>query len=274
MTPHTMLLPNRRKTRATQWLDVECSDLVRDFWAAAGGEEPFPRTLELALGFALPVTLVRLPELHTDTARTWLRARQRDLLLTEPSRPLHGCLIAWRGNGIIFLDASDSAAEQRFSLAHETAHFLVDYMLPRRRALATMGEGFSAVLDGERSATVGERLASIFQGLSMRPHVNLMQRSVAGSDALSVWQVEHRADRVALALLAPPELVHEMAQGDTLQAQRCAAENALMHDFGLPPIPAQRYAAELLQLQKPGDLWQDGLRALVRTHAAEPAEDS
>lgn len=274
MKTHATILPNRRKTKAVQWLDAECADLVRDFWSAAGHEEPFPRTLESALGFALPVTLVRLPGLHMDAARTWLRARRRDLLLTEPSRPLHGCLVAFRGNGMIFLDASDSASEQRFSLAHEIAHFMVDYLLPRRRALATLGQGFSAVLDGERNATAGERLASIFQGISTRPHVNLMQRSVAGSDALSVWQVEHRADRVALALLAPPELVLEMALGDTLPARHRAAEYALVHDFGLPPIPAQRYAAELLQWLQPGDSWLDGLRTLVRTHAAETAEDS
>jgi len=134
--------------------------------------------------------------------------------------------------------------------------------------------GWCAVLDGERSATTCERLATLFQGLSMRPHVNLMQRSVAGIDALSVWHVEHRADRVALALLAPPELVLEMAQGDTMHAQRCAAENALVHGFGLPTIPAQRYAAELLQLQKPTDSWLDGLCALVRTHPAEMTNDS
>ena len=269
MTPPATLLSNRRKTPTTAWLDTECSDLVRDFWIAAGGEEPFPRTLEGALGMALPVTLVRLPGLHTDAARAWLRARRRDLLLAVPSRPLHGCLIAHRGNGIIFVDAADSLDEQRFSLAHEIAHFLVDYILPRRRALALLGDDFVDVLDGRRSATAGERLASLFQGHSTRPHVSLMQRSVAGSDALTVWQIEHRADRVALALLAPPEEVLAIAQGNTLEERRGCAERALTRDYGLPPTPAQRYAAELLQTLQSGDSWLDGLRALVRTHAAE-----
>jgi hypothetical protein len=246
---------------------------VHDFWAAAGGEEPYPRTLELALGYALPVTLVRMAGLHTAAARSWLRARARDLPGSEPSRPLHGCLIAHRGNGIIFIDASDSADEQRFSVAHEVAHFLVDYMLPRRRALALLGEGFVDVLDGKRNPTTAERLASLFQGLSTRPHVNLMLRSVEGSDALSIWQVEDRADRVALALLAPPEEVLALAQGEVLTEWLRIAERLLIDDFGLPPMPARRYAAALFQLQQPGDSWIDGLRALVRTHATESGDD-
>ncbi len=265
---------SHRRNQTTQWLDSECSDLVRDFWAAAGGEEPFPRSLELALGFALPVTLVRLPGLHTAAARVWLRSRSRDIQADEVPRPLHGCLIAYRGNGIIFLDASDSGNEQRFTLAHEIAHFLVDYMLPRRRMLALLGSGFADVLDGARAATARERMATIFHGANTQPHVNLMLRGAAGSDALSIWNVENRADRVALALLAPPDLVLEIAQGESGQTRRSAVENALVDVYGLPPVPAQRYAAELLQIQQSGDTWLSALRALVRTHDANMIDES
>ncbi len=272
MTPPAIRPPKRPTTQLTQWLDNECADLVQGFWTAAGNEEPFPRTLEVALGFALPVTLVRYPALHTNAARNWLRARNRDLLINEASRPLHGCLVAFQGSGIIFLDASDSPDEQRFSLAHEIAHFLVDYTLPRRRALATLGEGFADVLDGKRDATLCERVSSLFTGLSTQPHVNLMHRTVAGGDALTVWAVEHRADRVALALLAPPDVVMPYAQGNTLQEQRTRTAEALVRDFGLPHIPAQRYAAELIQPPHAGDSWVESMRALVRTHATESAE--
>ncbi|HZQ09243.1 MAG TPA: ImmA/IrrE family metallo-endopeptidase [Anaerolineae bacterium] len=35
---------------------------------------------------------------------------------------------------MIFLDGSDPANEQRITVAHEIAHFLVDYQMPRARA--------------------------------------------------------------------------------------------------------------------------------------------
>ncbi len=273
MTAQATLLPSRRKKQTTTWLDTECSDLVRDFWAAAGGEEKYPRTLELALGFALPVAVVRIPGLHTDAARNWLRSRRRDLVLSEPSRLLHGCLFAYRGNGIIFVDASDSADEQRFSLAHEIAHFLVDYMLPRTRACSVLGEGFAEVLDGRRGPTTAERLGSLYHGFSTQPLVNLMQRSVAGGDALAVWQVEHRADKVALALLAPPEELLDRVVGRTPEDRMERAECILVHMFGLPIEPARRYAAELFQLQTRNDSWIDGLRARLQAHSAEPVDD-
>ena len=89
MTPPA-ISPHKRPTpQLTEWLDNECADLVQGFWTAAGNEEPFPRTLEVALGFALPVTLELYPALHTNSARNCLSARNRDRLINQASHPLH-----------------------------------------------------------------------------------------------------------------------------------------------------------------------------------------
>ena len=61
----------------------------------------------------------------------WLRRQGIEFPLTEADRPLRACLVCRRGAGFVFLDGGDDEAEQRFSLAHELAHFLRDYWRPR-----------------------------------------------------------------------------------------------------------------------------------------------
>ncbi len=247
----------------SRWLDTASLDLVRDFWQAAGGEEPLPRRLEQPLALALPVSLVKIARLHLRHAEQWLRARGRSAAFDTPTadRPLHGCLLAQNGHGIIFLDGADSPDEMRFTLAHEIGHFLADALQPRRWALATFGPHFAAVLDGERAPTTAERISLLLHGRQVGPCVNLMERAVNGSDALEVWQCEDRADRIALALLAPPDMVLAAARGGTHAERMAAAESLLVEQCGLPPTPAHRYAAALLATHGRAPSWAEFLRA-------------
>jgi hypothetical protein len=230
----------------SRWLDNESRDLIQAFWQAAGQDEPFPRALEQSLAFALPVALVKLPRLTSRSAEQWARARGRDLNLATTNRPLHGCLTAASGFGIIFVDGTDPADEQRFTIAHEIGHFLADYLRPRRRALDRFGERFVDVLDGKRPPTLPEQVQSVIAGIAVGPYVNLMQRDLQGSDALELWSIENRADRIALALLAPPELVLDRDLGDRYPQRLETLTRVLTSGFGLPPTPALRYAANLL----------------------------
>ncbi|MFN8557423.1 MAG: ImmA/IrrE family metallo-endopeptidase [Dehalococcoidia bacterium] len=42
---------------------------------------------------------------------------------------------------MIIVDSSDAPDEVRFTVAHEAAHFLLDYEQPRARAVAALGAG-------------------------------------------------------------------------------------------------------------------------------------
>src|SRR5207253_2652044 len=117
------------------------------------------RNLERAVALALPVTVVKLPRLHITSVGEWLIARGRKINMNFGTfdRPLRGCVIAWRGHAIIFVDGGDPEDEQRFTIAHEIAHLLLDYFIPRRRATASLGAQIGDVLDGLRPATAEER---------------------------------------------------------------------------------------------------------------------
>ena len=99
------------------------------------------------MSWALPLMLVKLSGLSVRQVQRWVAEKQLPIVCSSQNRALEACLVAVRGYGVIFLDGRDAADRQRFALAHEIAHFLVDYFEPRRRALDSLGEGVLEVLE-------------------------------------------------------------------------------------------------------------------------------
>src|SRR5689334_14174570 len=98
------------------------------FWADAGGSPvAFPRDLNDAVCWALPVRVEELPALSIALVDAWLAQRDSSLRLSIPDRPLRACVIVADDTGVLFVDADDPDDERRFSLAHEIAHYLVEY---------------------------------------------------------------------------------------------------------------------------------------------------
>ena len=149
------------------------------------------------------------PGLSTAVVLDWLRRRHITLFLETVDRPLRGCLIARDGGGWIFLDAGDEAAEQRFTLAHELAHFLRHYWQPRLRACAHLGNQVLEVFDGRRPPRPEERLHAVLLGVPLGFHAHLMGRAddrrARSTSALGI--AENEADLLAYELLAPAEAV-------------------------------------------------------------------
>ncbi|HLI26015.1 MAG TPA: ImmA/IrrE family metallo-endopeptidase [Chloroflexota bacterium] len=224
------------------------------FWRAAGAEEPFPRALEAAIAWAAPLSIVQLPRLRVAGVAAWLTARGGGELVTVPDRALRACLVAHRGHGFVFLDADDPPDEQRFSLAHELAHFLHDYQQPRERAVARLGPAVLEVLDGARPPTATERIDALLARVELGPHVHFMERTEDGHPAHHVISAAERAaDQLAFELLAPEEAVRAaaMARGRPWTIDALAA--LLIAVFGLPPTPARQYAALLAPAPPPPD---------------------
>lgn len=228
----------------TELLVVE---LARRFWEQAGEIEPFPRELRRAVAYALPLGIVELPRLGLGGLRHYLTRRGLGCAPGGADRRLRAALVARVGQGLVFLDGTDPPDERRFSLAHELAHFLADYWLPRRRAARQVGPGSLEVLDGRRAATRVERIDAALASVALAAHVHLMERTPDGHPAgAAIGRAERAADALALELLAPTEValaVLEVAPG------RPAA--ALAERFGLPPGVAEAYAARLGPLESP-----------------------
>lgn len=237
-------------------------ELADSFWSAVGEEEPFPRDLAGSIPWAFPLWVSRVPELSISRARHYLEQRgvlDLPAIITQKDRRLRACLLARAGGGTILVDANDSPQEQRFSLAHELAHFLRDYWRQRQRASRRLGPRILEVLDGKRPPEEHERLHGLLGRVSTAPHTHLMTRDATGTPTGAVALAEDEADRLAYELLAPAEAVlgtlrdpgFRLANEGVLprlehQALRTKVVALLDSTFGLPTLQAVRYTAHLL----------------------------
>jgi len=191
----------------------------------------------------MPLSVVLLPRLSIGAALQWLQKCGMVCEFPGADRPLRACLVARRGHGVALVDGSDVDAEQRFSIAHELAHFLREYWSVRRRVCKRLGAGVLAVLDGERPPTAEERLHALLRHVSFGLHLHLMERDNEGNPAsVSIAQAEEDADRLAFELLAPAE--HVLADG--IPSSRGGLADKLRQVYGLPGPQAVEYAGILV----------------------------
>lgn len=230
--------------------DEALQSVAEGFWAQVGEPEPYPRSLETSVLWALPVAISKTRDLSVDSVENWLRRRGVPFGLGCHDRNLRACLVSYGGRGLIFLDATDPEDELRFSLAHEVSHFLLDYLLPRRRAVARFGSGVTEVLDGRRRPLVNERVDAVLADVPIGVHAHLMERTVAGTiGRAAVLDVESRADRLALELLAPEAEVRrrvaDLRGSENFQRTLADTVSVLVEAFGLPPQIADGYGQSL-----------------------------
>jgi len=224
-------------------------DLATAFWTDAGGPEPFPRNLRRAIARALPVTIVLLPALRLAGVDAWLRRNRVPCGLDVPDRPLRACLIARLGQAFIFVDGTDPEDEQRFSLAHEIAHFLNDYRTPRQRACERLDPEVLAIFDGERPPRMDESIRAVIAGVPLGAYVHLMERTADGhATRADIDIAEHAADRLAFELLAPSDLVLDGVAHRPSAERRPSVERLLRTVYALPAVPAATYADLLAPL--------------------------
>lgn len=225
------------------------------FWQLVGAPEPFPRSLRAAVHRVLPLRVRALPNLRLSTVQERLHRDGIDLPVDDVlDCPLRACLAACRGNGFIFIDAEDAEDEQRFSLAHELAHYLRDYWRPRQKALKTLGPTVLEVFDGLRPPTPGERIDALLMQIPIGAHMHLLER--AGPSDRKIAHVEQQADVLAFELLAPAAAV-PAASGNPLELPRLLQER-----YGLPACQARIYARLLTPAPGRPDPWLRGLGIL------------
>jgi hypothetical protein len=230
-------------------------EIADRFWADVG-EAPlaYPRDLVKVVFWALPVRPVELQDLSIARMNAWLADRDSGLCLTIPDRPLRACILVQDGNGVLFVDATDADDERRFSVAHEIAHYLIEYAAPRHRARTRLGKDVLPVLDGRRSASPDERIGALLGGVALAAHLHLMERTPDGHlPGRAVSVAERRADDLAFELLAPFDAVRACQPRG---AGRAHIEATLRETFGLPAAPAGVYARRLAPEPPVGSLFR------------------
>lgn len=246
--------------------DEDLEAIAAEFWAETDLSDVFPRNIEQALALKLPVTVVKLSVVTVRTIGHWLRQHHRCPAFPSYRRDLMGCLYADGGQGFIFVCGADEPEEQRFTIAHDAAHFLADYWLPRLRVLAALGPSVAGVLDGRRKPQPKERAAAILEGVRLGPHWHLLpRRCVSPEEDARIAPVEDRADDLGLELVAPRQRVRQVLNGIPGRGPFDAAAicNALGSIFGLPPYVFAEIVAGERQPRVPSFL-EDARRALGR----------
>jgi hypothetical protein len=188
--------------------------IAQDFWSSTPVEYTPPCDLSHAAQLIFPINITSFPKLALTPVKAWFESRNIPLPIQQDCRKLCACLVAYEGMGMVFLDGTDPEDERRFSLAHELAHFILDYHLVRLEAVERLGDGITEVLDGKRKASIEERLDGIFAGIDVGPFVHTMHRTKNGKIPTDIiQQSENMADTLALELVAPFECVRKYMSG-------------------------------------------------------------
>lgn len=246
--------------------DLELERRAAEFWADTGLADAFPRNIEQAIALKLPVTVVKLPVVTIGAIARWLRRHNRKPVFPSYRRDLMGCLYADGGHGFIFVCGADEPDEQRMTLAHDAAHFLVDYWWPRLLVIEAMGPSIIGVLDGRRPAKPSERASAILARVRLGPHWHLLPRRGGDADRdVHIGPVEERADDLGRELVAPRSRVRQAlhALEPRHRADPGAACRALGRFFGVLAYVFQPEVAAMYSGHTPTFL-EDVLRVLGR----------
>jgi hypothetical protein len=227
-------VPLDRQPLLPGWLGAA----VDRFWGAEKALSSFPRDLELHILTSLPLAIVEIDNLTIAGLDLWMRQHRLPEIMAVADRPLRGCLAAYAGVGVVFIDRSDDRQQRRLTLAHDAAHFVVDYLLPREKVARSRPELLD-VLDAERLPTDAERFDALLADIPIGFHTHVLERDAHGGHLSNLnADVEDRAERLALELLAPLGQVLADLQGSRPEE----VQVVLRERFGLPTGVAIRYA--------------------------------
>jgi hypothetical protein len=246
---------------------------IERFWGDDGQPAGFPRDLHLPILMNLPLAIIEIEGLTVSSLDQWLRGHRLPELAAVADRPLRGCLTAYAGVGVVFVDRSDDAEQRRLTLAHEAGHFVVDYLLPREAVIRRRPD-LVEVLDGERPPTDAEQFDALLADVPIGFHAHLLERDAHGGHLSAVTtSVEDRAERMALELLAP---LHDVL-GELDQAKDHDLGRILRDRFGLPAGAATRYGSHVRQHRpnRPRTLFESiGLTPPEDKEPGDAGEDS
>lgn len=226
--------------------------LAAAFWKQAGVQAVYPVTvslLEQVICLSLPLSIHKLDKLSISVINDWLQNTHVTIPKALGEKPLYGLLLVNKGRGFIFLNGSDSLEEQCFTLAHELSHYLLDYDIPRQKAVRQFGKSIIEVLNGNRMPTVEEQLQGLIKDVSLQSYIHWLDRPLSTAwERMKLWNVEAKADQFALELLAPFTDIAENVQEAGIYRYNDLLDYLtafLMQRYKLPPAVAGAYAKTL-----------------------------
>jgi IrrE N-terminal-like domain len=216
--------------------------------SSSGRSSPtFPRDIEFSV-LSMPVHVELIMQLTPNKIAEWLQRHLKWPLPTiADNRRLRGCLVAHRGHAFIFLEASESVEERRFTLSHELAHFIGHYLAAREFAIARLGSSIASVLDGDRDPTSAERLSGVLARCPLGIFRDVLDRDGSEPLTANAERMESEADTAAFLALAPPGDVKTRCEAANRRSDRDGLLQTLQTDFGLARADAVHHLPVVLQ---------------------------
>ncbi|MYE54390.1 MAG: ImmA/IrrE family metallo-endopeptidase [Chloroflexi bacterium] len=226
------------------------------FWKRAGGRPSLPADIGYAAMCALEVYVEQVDNLTTVTAASRIEGVGIRRPAGVSERRIHGCLAVGRRGAAILVEESDNAAQKRFTIAHECAHFILEVRTNQKRAAIRLGPDFSRVLHGLREATPTERIDARLNNVRSDALVHFMDRTAAGGYGCGrIHEAECLADDLAVEILAPrSELIKSLSSFGPMDFSESlsAARRTAKRRFGLPETIADWYANRVVWQLKGG----------------------
>jgi IrrE N-terminal-like domain len=224
--------------------------IAREFWSTADQVHRLNFDILSAVNASLIIDLIPVQQLSLGNIETWLAARTITIDLHVNDRSLHGALLIKDGSVFMFVDATGDEVQQRFTIAHEVSHFLLDYQLPKERAILALGKEIEDVLNGTSAPTTAQLVLSVIKGINIDPYTFLIEKTGNGSFiSWSNFNSENEADYLALELLAPRIMVINdtvsSAKRLTYSQFTRKSHEILMKKYRIPSEVAHQYATEL-----------------------------
>jgi len=234
-------------------IHLKIEKIATDFWQLSRLSLEFPLDIERAISRTQPLFIISLPQLSISKIECFLKEKNIPYLLNSENKSLHGFILIQKNCGYIFINGTDSPQERRFTLAHELAHYLIDYAIPRQKVIDLYGNEITEVLDGNREPTIEENIQGIISNISLKPFFHLLDESeLSGFDRIAVWQAEEQADHLALELMAPQRQI--LSDLDSLNLKenfhyyKIKLLALLLEKYGLPVPIAQSYSEYLAEI--------------------------
>ncbi len=224
--------------------------IAREFWSTINPEYRDNFDILGAVEASLTINLIKIQDLGLRKIEDWSKARNISVKIDANDRNVHGILFITDGTVLMFVEEEGDEIQQRFTIAHEVSHFLLDYKIPRERALLEFGTEIEEVLNGNLEATHSQLVTSMIKGINLEPYSFLIEKTGNGSFlSWSNFNAENEADYLALELLAPrAKIINETvssARRLTYSQFTKKSQEILIDKYRIPSEVARQYASEL-----------------------------
>jgi len=228
----------------------EIERIAREFWSTVDQNYHENYDIISAVDTSPTIDLIKIKNLSISKIEEWLIAIGLKDNFDIPDRRLHGVLIIKGDSVAMFIEDDENPIQQRFTVAHEVSHYLLDYQIPKEKAILALGKEIEDVLNGNLPANNTQLALSVIKGINIDPYSFLIEKT--GNGSFEDWKnfnSENEADYLALELLAPRIRIINETFSSTKRLSYSQftrkSQEILIEKYRIPSDIARQYASQL-----------------------------